>query len=153
MAIKKPKPSRKKTYSPTNKPKPTKKNSRPSSKKQQTFNPAKQSNVSSCLKQCETVYPKKKAGCRKKCYDKNFSERPKKNQTHKKLHPSKNPSRKKPKTLTPVNKHFFSSCLKQCETVHVKKKRGCRKKCRDKNVTESPKNNKNDKKSNPTKKS
>merc|ERR1711862_1049796 len=113
----------------------------------------KKSTVSSCLKQCETVYPKKKAGCRQKCYDKNFTERPNKNQNHKKLHPSKNPCRKKPKTVTPVNEQFFSSCLKQCETVHVKKRRDCRKKCHDKNVTESPKKNKNDKKSNPTKKS
>jgi len=43
----------------------------------------KKKNRKSCLKQCETVYPGKKAGCRQKCRDKNAAKRKKKSKNAK----------------------------------------------------------------------
>merc|ERR1712157_48466 len=103
-SFEKTKPSRKKTYNPTIKSTRSKKKekkvdpterptfsrkntNRPSRKKKKPFTPTKKYAYSSCFKQCDTLYPKKRAGCRQKCYNKNAVKRWKKSKSNKKLNP------------------------------------------------------------------
>merc|ERR1712157_277277 len=85
-----------KKVDPTERPTFSRKNTnRPSRKKTKTFTPTKKYAYSSCFKQCDTMYPKKRAGCRQKCYDKNAAKRWKKSKSNKKLNPVKNPLKRK----------------------------------------------------------
>merc|ERR1711862_503954 len=87
-------------------------------KKTRTYTPTKKYAYSSCFKQCDTMYPKKRAGCRQKCYDKNAAKKEKEESNLK-----------------------SSSCARKCETAKFSK-RVCRKKCDKKRATKESINKK-----------